>query len=228
VDDDLDAGEGRHRMKQQEEASVTAAASPHAGWFGAWRAGVQPYLGARTRSGDMMGDRVPARGGCGRSFYGGRPRVRNDAPRGDRSIRELATPHQRSRRPGAHDASQFRRRLAVRRGPALGRPVLGGCGRPRGPAAITLLERPAAAGRWSGGADLAPARAPRSSGECFPFGEECTWPNTTLLGRRRSRLCRAGCGLVTSEEGWELGQGDHMQIPSTRHRLESLETLPFS
>ena len=54
-------------------------------------------------SGDMMGDRVPAGGGCGRSFYGGRPRVRNDAPRGDRSIRELATPHQRFRRPGAHD-----------------------------------------------------------------------------------------------------------------------------
>ena len=29
--------------------------------------------------------------------------------------------------------------------------------------------------------------------------------------------------LVTSEESWELGQGDHLQIPSTRHRLESLE-----
>jgi hypothetical protein len=52
----------------------------------------------------MMGDRVPARGGCGRSFYGGRPRrVRDDAPRGDRSIREPAAPHQRFRRPSAHD-----------------------------------------------------------------------------------------------------------------------------
>ena len=29
--------------------------------------------------------------------------------------------------------------------------------------------------------------------------------------------------LVTSEESWELGQGDHLQIPSTRHRLESVE-----
>jgi hypothetical protein len=28
---------------------------------------------------------------------------------------------------------------------------------------------------------------------------------------------------VTSEESWELGQGDHLQIPSTRQRLESLE-----
>jgi quercetin dioxygenase-like cupin family protein len=29
--------------------------------------------------------------------------------------------------------------------------------------------------------------------------------------------------LVTSRESWELGQGDHLQIPSTRHRLERLE-----
>src|SRR5918994_2458236 len=67
-------------------------------WFGAWRAGVQPYLGARTRSGDMMGDRVPAHGGCGRSFYGGRP-----DQRGGRSIREPAAPNQRFRCPSAHD-----------------------------------------------------------------------------------------------------------------------------
>jgi quercetin dioxygenase-like cupin family protein len=35
-----------------------------------------------------------------------------------------------------------------------------------------------------------------------------------LLGRVR---------LLTSEESWELGQGDHPQIPPTRHRLESVE-----
>ena len=29
--------------------------------------------------------------------------------------------------------------------------------------------------------------------------------------------------LVTSEESWDLGQGDHLQLPSTRHWLESLE-----
>jgi quercetin dioxygenase-like cupin family protein len=29
--------------------------------------------------------------------------------------------------------------------------------------------------------------------------------------------------LVTSEESWELGQDDHLQIPPTRHRLESVE-----
>jgi hypothetical protein len=32
VDDDLDAGEGRHRMKQRREAWVTAAASPQVAW----------------------------------------------------------------------------------------------------------------------------------------------------------------------------------------------------
>ena len=29
--------------------------------------------------------------------------------------------------------------------------------------------------------------------------------------------------LTTDGERWELGQGDHIQIPPTRHRLESLE-----
>ena len=29
--------------------------------------------------------------------------------------------------------------------------------------------------------------------------------------------------LSTDGQGWELGQGDHIQIPPTRHRLESLE-----
>ena len=29
--------------------------------------------------------------------------------------------------------------------------------------------------------------------------------------------------LLTESEGWELGEGDHIQIPATRHRLESLD-----
>ena len=29
--------------------------------------------------------------------------------------------------------------------------------------------------------------------------------------------------LVTSQDSWEFGQGDHLQIPPSRHRLESLE-----
>src|ERR687892_130957 len=31
--------------------------------------------------------------------------------------------------------------------------------------------------------------------------------------------------LVTSEAGWDVGQGDHLQIPSTRASVESLEDL---
>jgi quercetin dioxygenase-like cupin family protein len=34
------------------------------------------------------------------------------------------------------------------------------------------------------------------------------------------------CGrvrLAASDQSWELGEGDHIQIPPTRHRLESLE-----
>jgi hypothetical protein len=29
--------------------------------------------------------------------------------------------------------------------------------------------------------------------------------------------------LSTDGEGWELGQGFHIQLPPSRHRLESLE-----
>jgi quercetin dioxygenase-like cupin family protein len=29
--------------------------------------------------------------------------------------------------------------------------------------------------------------------------------------------------LLTDDAGWELGEGDHIQIPATRHRLESLD-----
>jgi quercetin dioxygenase-like cupin family protein len=35
------------------------------------------------------------------------------------------------------------------------------------------------------------------------------------------QVLRGRVRLVTSEESRELGQGDHLQLPSTRHRLES-------
>jgi hypothetical protein len=144
---DLDAGEGCRRFGERSSSLRYAI-----GITGeAWSAGRDRSARASSLisvlgpwSGDMMGDRVPARGGCGCSFYVGRPRpVRDDGPGGDRSIRELATPHQRSRHPSAHDASQFRRRLGVRRGPAPGRRALVGCGRPRGPACGPPTARPA-------------------------------------------------------------------------------------
>jgi hypothetical protein len=112
----------------EEPAWVTAWASPHP---------ARPEMDGREcdarvsslisvlgpGSGDMMGDRVPATGGRGRSFYGGRPQgVCQTAPRGDRSIGEPAAPHQRSRSTQARTiADQVRRRLAARRGPTPGR-----------------------------------------------------------------------------------------------------------
>jgi quercetin dioxygenase-like cupin family protein len=90
-------------------------------------------------------------------------------------------------------------------------------------AATELLERAAAA----------PAgRAPLT----LVLGMEAPLKQTLLAFRGGVRLAEhAAPGptmlqvlqgwvrLVASEESWALGQGDHVWIPSTRHRLESLE-----
>jgi hypothetical protein len=61
-------------------------------------------------------------------------------------------------------------------------------------AAATLLERAAAAPAGRTALTWSRARAVHSSRRCWRFGEACSWPNMTRLGRRRSRSCRAGCG----------------------------------
>jgi quercetin dioxygenase-like cupin family protein len=42
-------------------------------------------------------------------------------------------------------------------------------------------------------------------------------------GAATLQVVRGRVGLSTDDEGWELGQGDHIQLPPGRHRLESLE-----
>jgi len=42
-------------------------------------------------------------------------------------------------------------------------------------------------------------------------------------GAATLQVVRGRVRLSTDGEGWELGPGDHIQIPPTRHRLESLE-----
>jgi quercetin dioxygenase-like cupin family protein len=42
-------------------------------------------------------------------------------------------------------------------------------------------------------------------------------------GAATLQVLRGRVRLVANGERWELGQGDHIQIPPTRHRLESLE-----
>lgn len=42
-------------------------------------------------------------------------------------------------------------------------------------------------------------------------------------GAATLQVVRGRIRLFTDGERWELGQGDHIQIPPTRHRLESME-----
>jgi quercetin dioxygenase-like cupin family protein len=42
-------------------------------------------------------------------------------------------------------------------------------------------------------------------------------------GAATLQVMRGRVRLLTNGERWELGEGDHIQIPAARHRLESLE-----
>jgi hypothetical protein len=63
-----------------------------------------------------------------------------------------------------------------------------------GAAATALLERAAAAPAGRAALTLVPGAGVPLNRRCWHSGEACTWPNTTPLGRRRCRSCRAGCG----------------------------------
>jgi quercetin dioxygenase-like cupin family protein len=91
-------------------------------------------------------------------------------------------------------------------------------------AATTLLERAAAAPAGRAALTLVPG-AGGVSAQADPAG---------VAGRRAPgrhdasgaatlQVLQGRVRLMTSEERWELGPGDHLQIPPARHRLESLE-----
>ena len=62
-------------------------------------------------------------------------------------------------------------------------------------AAVKLLERAAAAPAGRAALTLVPgAGVPLKQTLLARWGEACSWPNTTRLGQRRCRSCRAGCG----------------------------------
>jgi quercetin dioxygenase-like cupin family protein len=42
-------------------------------------------------------------------------------------------------------------------------------------------------------------------------------------GAATLHVLRGRARLVAGDESWELGEADHIQIPASRHRLESLE-----
>jgi quercetin dioxygenase-like cupin family protein len=78
---------------------------------------------------------------------------------------------------------------------------------PAGRAALTLVT--------GAGAPLKQTMlALRSGGQLAEHGA----PGAATLQVVRGRV-----RLSTDAGRWELGQGDHIEIPSTRHRLESME-----
>jgi quercetin dioxygenase-like cupin family protein len=90
-------------------------------------------------------------------------------------------------------------------------------------AAAELLERAAAAPAGRAALTLVPgAGAPLKQTLLALRGgvhlAEHDAPGVATLQVLQGRL-----RLVTSQDSWELGQGDHLQIPPSRHRLESLE-----
>jgi hypothetical protein len=84
-------------------------------------------------------------------------------------------------------------------------------------AAAKLLERVAAAPAGRAALTLVAGAGAALKQTLLALRGVCTWPNTTL------QVLQGRVRLMTSEASWELGQGDHLQIPPARHRLESLE-----
>jgi quercetin dioxygenase-like cupin family protein len=78
---------------------------------------------------------------------------------------------------------------------------------PAGRAALTLVT--------GAGAPLKQTMLALRSGEQMA---EHDAPGAATLQVARGRV-----RLSTDGEHWELGQGDHIQIPAARHRLESLD-----
>ena len=92
-----------------------------------------------------------------------------------------------------------------------------------GAAATTLLERVAAAPAGRAALTLVPGAGVPLKQTPLAFRGGVNLAEHDAPGPATLQVLQGRVRLVTSEESWELGQGDHLQIPSTRHRLESLE-----
>jgi quercetin dioxygenase-like cupin family protein len=90
-------------------------------------------------------------------------------------------------------------------------------------AAATLLERVAAASAGRAALALVPGAGVPLKQTLLALRGGVQLAEHDVPGPATLQVLRGRVRLVTSEESWELGQGDHLQIPSTRHRLESLE-----
>jgi quercetin dioxygenase-like cupin family protein len=90
-------------------------------------------------------------------------------------------------------------------------------------AATTLLERAAAAPAGRAALTLVPGAGGPLKQTLLALRGGVQLAEHDAPGAATLQVLQGRARLMTSEERWELGQGDHLQIPPARHRLESLE-----
>ena len=90
-------------------------------------------------------------------------------------------------------------------------------------AAAELLERVAAAPAGRAALTLTPGAGAALKQTLLALRGGVHLAGHDAPGAATLQVLHGRVRLVTSEESWELGQGDHLQIPPTRHRLESLK-----
>jgi quercetin dioxygenase-like cupin family protein len=90
-------------------------------------------------------------------------------------------------------------------------------------AATTLLERAAAAPAGRAALTLVPGAGVPLKQTLLALRGGVQLAEHDAPGAATLQVLQGRVRLVTSEESWELGQGDHLQLPPTPHRLESLE-----
>ena len=90
-------------------------------------------------------------------------------------------------------------------------------------AATTLLERAAAAPAGRAALSLVSGAGAPLKQTLPALREGVHLAEHDAPGAATLQVLRGRVRLVTSEDSWELGPGDHLQLPPTRHRLESVE-----
>ena len=90
-------------------------------------------------------------------------------------------------------------------------------------AATTLLERAAAAPAGRAALSLVSGAGAPLKQTLLALREGMHLAEHDAPGAATLQVLRGRVRLVTSEDSWELGPGDHLQLPPTRHRLESVE-----